>query len=141
MKRLYNLWVALAMLMLLSIVSCSKDDPADNTQPTAVITTPVEQDEFIRGQSLIFNGVFEDDRALSHIEISIEENSSLKGFDTPWEASEIIELNGKSTEINGYELFDGQIPSDIMSGNYSLKVLVVDNALNFSSYNIGIVIE
>ncbi|WP_430813520.1 DUF4625 domain-containing protein [Carboxylicivirga sp. RSCT41] len=141
MKRLYNLWVALLVLMLLSFASCSKDEPADNTQPTAVILTPLEQDEFIRGQSLIFNGVFEDDRKLSHVEISIAENSSLKGFDTPWEATEVIELMGKSTEINGYELFDGEIPADIMSGNYSLKVLVVDKALNFSSYNVGIVIE
>lgn len=129
-----------SLLVLLAIglfSACKKDDP-DTIAPTGTFTTPVADAEFYRGHSLVCNAIFNDNEDLSHVEASI---MSLKGFDTPWEASERIALSGTSYKLSSYELFEGAIPMEIMSGTYVLNFKVYDKAQNKRTYSINIVIN
>ncbi len=121
-----------SFLIVLSfvLVSCSDDESKDRTAPFGTIQSPVNGKLFMRGQSLIVNGVFTDDRELSHVTVSVGALKAVKGIDTPWADSETIELKGKEQILTSYQLFGDMIPSDIMSGEYYLNFLIVDKALN-----------
>jgi len=139
----YRLKSRILVVLLVGLVfgSCSKDDPTDTMAPTAVISSPQENTTFLRGQSLVCNAIFEDNVELSHVEVSISNVSNLKGYDTPWVASETIELAGQKQELASYVLFNEAIPVEIMSGNYMLEFMVVDKSLNYTNYEINISIE
>lgn len=142
MKRIKNIILgALFFGLPVLVAGCSDDESKDKTAPTVTIQSPVNSTLFYRGQSLILKGVFADDRELSQVIITVHTLKATRGIDTPWEATETIELKGKEHNIASYELFGAPIPSDIMSGNYYLDVLVVDKALNESKTVIAIKIE
>ncbi len=142
MKRIKNIILgALFFGLPVLVAGCSEDESKDKTAPTVTIQSPVNSTLFYRGQSLILNGVFADDRELSHVTVTIHTLKAARGIDTPWEASETIELKGKEHKIASYELFGAPIPSDIMSGNYYLDVLVVDKALNESKIVVAVIVE
>lgn len=126
---------------LLLLASCSKDDPTDTNVPKATFASPVDATKYDRGQSVICSAVFEDDRELSHVDVTISALKSLKGWDDPWQAHETIELSGKRMELSAYQIFGEAIPFDIMSGNYQLEFIVVDKALNYSAYTFNINVE
>lgn len=129
--------LVLVVMAFVCLSSCKKDDP-DTTAPTATFTMPVEETEYYRGHSLICNAIFSDNQDLSHVEVSI---MNLKGFDSPWEATERIALSGTSYKLNSYELFEGGIPMEIMSGAYVLDFKLFDKAQNKRTYSINIVIN
>ncbi|MBS2210166.1 DUF4625 domain-containing protein [Carboxylicivirga mesophila] len=140
-KKIYRTTLYLIMVVGLLSGSCSKDEPGDSMAPTAVFTSPLTETVYQRGQSIIVNASFEDDKELSHVEVSIEEAQVLKGWNTPWETSEVIELSGKSQNLSAYELFGEAIPMDIKSGVYNLEFMVVDKQFNFANYNMVLTIE
>lgn len=143
MKKInINYWCFL-MVIVVSVMgsSCSKDDPKDNTSPVVVIENPLEGANYLRSQSLILNGTFTDDRELSHIEVAISSLKSARGYNDPWNTSETIELTGTEQVIKSYALFGQSIPADIMSGDYTLELIVVDKALNYTKHSIPIGIE
>lgn len=140
-NKIYKIGVLMLMVFGLLSGACSKDDPADTEAPTAVFTSPVEEAVYQRGQSIIVNGTFEDNNALSHIEVTIKEADALKGWDEPWQAQETIELAGKSQSLSSYELFKQAIPMDIKLSNYTVEFLVVDSKLNYTKYDITLTIE
>lgn len=125
----------------LLLASCSDDESADTMPPLAIFTSPADATTYSRGQSLICNAVFEDDHELSHVEINVNSLNDLKGWDSPWEASETIELSGKQAQLDAYQLFGEAIPSEIESGPYAVEFLVVDKALNYTKYAFEIIIE
>lgn len=142
MKRIKNILLgALSLVLPVLVAGCSDDETKDKTAPSATIENPVNSTLFYRGQSLILNGIFADDRELSHVTVTIHTLKAARGIDTPWEATEIIELKGKEHTIASYELFGAPIPSDIMSGNYYLDIVVVDKALNENEIVVDVVIE
>lgn len=142
MKRIKNIiFGALFFGLPVLVAGCSDDETKDTTAPSVTIENPVNSTLFYRGQSLILNGVFADDRELSHVTLTVHTLKAARGIDTPWEATETIELTGKEHNIASYELFGAPIPSDIMSGNYYLDIVVVDKALNESKTVIAIEIE
>ncbi|MCG8580978.1 MAG: DUF4625 domain-containing protein [Bacteroidales bacterium] len=133
-------WLAILVFGLFA-TACSDDDPADTEAPTALIGSPVAEMVYQRGQSIIVSAGFEDNQALSHVEVSISEASELKGWDDPWEETETIELSGKSQSLSSYVLFGEAIPMEIKSGSYKLEFLVVDMELNYTKYDIALTIE
>lgn len=135
-------WVSGVVLLVAVFLSgCSKDEPKDSMSPLAVFSSPMEGAVYQRGQSLILSGTITDDKELSHIDVSIATLKSSSGYNDPWISEEKIALSGREKNINSYALFEQAIPFDIMSGNYTINILVVDKALNYSSYPIAITIQ
>ncbi len=142
MNRILNISIkALCALLMVASVGCSDDEDKDRTAPFGNVQTPVSGREFIRGQSIILNASFTDDRELSHVVVTVYALKGTRGIDTPWSATETIELKGKEQTLASYELFGNVIPSDIMSGSYFLDFLIVDKAQNNMKLVVPIVIE
>ncbi|WP_430812419.1 MULTISPECIES: DUF4625 domain-containing protein [unclassified Carboxylicivirga] len=132
-KYISKIGVLLVVLSGLLVVSCSDDDdPADTNAPQASFTAPAEAAVYQRGQSLICDAVFEDDRELAQLHVSIANVSGLKGWDTPWTDEEVIPLVGKRMEMSGQQLFGEAIPMEIMSGEYEVTFTVEDKTGNKS---------
>jgi hypothetical protein len=128
-------------MISLGVIGCSSDDDKDNTSPIMSIQTPQNDALYSRGQSIILNAVFTDDKALSHTIITIMAVPVNKGIDTPWEATERIELSGKEQSVTSHALFNSNIPDAIMSGNYNIEFVVVDKANNQKKNFVPITIE
>lgn len=144
MKSIIKKYLAIAPLLLaFALTSCSDDDPVkDVIKPTAVITNPVSGSTFQRGASIILDATFMDDMALESCELSLESLKSLKGFDDPWQPDvDKVMIEGEEDEVASHQIFKQSIPMDIMSGNYSLIIKVVDAAGNFTDYPVDIIIE
>ncbi len=142
MKKYISKLSTLMILVLgLMASSCSDDEIKDTTDPTATFTSPIESAVYSRGQSMICNAVFEDDIELLMVEINIYSQKSTKGWDTPWIYNETVYLSGKTDELSAYQIFNQDIPLDIMSGQYTLEFKVFDKTLNYSSYQFDISIE
>jgi len=135
-------WVSAVILLVAVFLSgCSKDEPKDTMSPVAVLSSPQEGTIYQRGQSLILSGTITDDKELSHIEVSIATLKSSSGYNDPWISEEKIALSGREMNINSYALLEQAIPFNIMSGSYTINLIVVDKALNYSSYPIAITIQ
>ncbi len=123
------------------IIGCSDDDSKDNTAPIMSIKTPVNDALYSRGQSIILNADFTDDKDLLQVTATIRAVPTNKGIDTPWEATETISLTGKKHNLSSHALFNASIPYDIMSGNYHIEFVVADKANNQKKNFIPITIE
>jgi hypothetical protein len=126
---------------LIMVTSCSKDEKKVFTLPTATITKPTDGQVFYRGNTIFFSASFQSERGLKECTLYLRESKSMKGWDDPWTPEQTIPLTGHSMSVDNEILFEPNIPFDIKSTNYELVLLVVDLDLNFSTYQIPIVIE
>ncbi|TLX78382.1 DUF4625 domain-containing protein [Labilibacter sediminis] len=136
-------WIKKACILLVLsgiIFSCKKDETEDTTSPTAKIILPEVNTEYLRGSTLMFSATFSDDIQLKECTVYITEG--LKGWDDPWNPEEeTFPLSGTQDEISNQYLFATTIPNSIKSSNYILVILVVDQALNYSRYEVPIKIR
>ncbi len=140
MKWLSKILFISSLVMLM--VSCGGDDKGvDLEKPTADIQITRESGVYSPGSSILINADFFDDTALKECQVSIASLRSLKGWDTDWDAEVYkIPLNGKQMSMNGVRILE-DIPVDIYYGEYRLSFKVLDEANNYSIYEIDIVIE
>ena len=144
MKSIIRKWDIIApVLVALVLIGCSKDSSfKDVTKPTAVIINPVNKTIFKRGASIILDATFLDDYMLKTCEVSLSSLKALKGFDDPWIPElDIIMIEGEEDKVASHQIFKQAIPVDIMTGDYSLIIKVVDAAGNYTEYPVDITIE
>lgn len=140
MKWLNKIFLASSLLTLMA--SCGGDDKSvDLEKPTADIEITRESGIYSPGSSILINASFADNAALKECQVSIASLRSLKGWDTDWDMDMYrIPLSGKQLELNGVRVLE-DIPVDIYYGEYRLSFKVLDEANNYSIYEIDIVIE
>lgn len=136
-------YYALAFWLVLIGMSCSdKDDSTLDNVPVAVIEKPAEGQLYQRGSTIMLTADFESGTGLKECTAYLKELKSLKGWDDPWTPEQTIILNEQMTyRIENQWLFEPTIPFDIKAGDYAFVLLVVDSDLNYSSYEIPIIIE
>ncbi|WP_068474449.1 DUF4625 domain-containing protein [Saccharicrinis aurantiacus] len=133
-----------ALFSILVLVSCGKDDEKKDEQaPSAIITSPENNALYLRGNTLYLNATFTDNEALNECTVYLTQNlKSAMGWDELWTPDEVtFPLSGTTDEIVDQFLFEATIPSDIMSTDYMVKVVVSDKALNFTTIEIPISIK
>lgn len=145
-KNYFRSIVLCSVLTLSLLLTACSGDEDENTRdlvkPTGTIIMPLEGDVFLRGSSIIFEGVFYDDVELAHCELTLSKLKSLKGWDIPWTPEhDLIHIQGQEDEVSAYQAFQQVIPLDIMSGEYILNAKVVDEAGNYINYNVNIKID
>lgn len=133
--------ICILLVLCSTVASCKKDDDeGDVVAPTATILSPIENDTYLRGNTLYLNAEFSDDVELMECRVFLTE--ALKGWDETWIPEELIfPLSGTNDAIADQFLFENAIPSNIKSTNYILVVLVVDHALNYTRYELPIEIK
>lgn len=132
------------LFSVLVLISCGKDDDnKDIEDPTVQITSPVEDAIYLRGNTLYLNASFTDNEELQKCTVELTQNlKSTKGWDQLWQPEPVtFALSGKSDEIVDQYLFQSTIPSNIMSTDYMVRVIVSDRALNFTTVEIPISIK
>jgi len=137
-----KLLIVLVFLIPL-IAACEKEEVKDLVPPEANVSLPTNNTTYYRGNTLMFTGSFTDDVALKECTFYLSPGlKATRGWDDPWQPNaQTFPLSGKSDELIEQHLFELTIPNDIMSGNYVLKVLAVDQALNYSTTEIPIEIK
>ncbi len=135
-------YYALALYLALIGISCSDEAAPVAEPPTAVIELPVANQHYTRGSTIMLTADFESNVGLKECTAYLKEARSLKGWDDPWTPEQTIALKAQNTDrIENQWLFEPTIPFDMKSGDYVFTLLVVDSELNYSSYEIPIVIE
>ncbi len=133
--------IALILFTAAGIQSCSKSKDGDSEKPTICLIKPISMDKFSRGGIILVDADLQDNKELATLELSLSSQKSLKGIDTPWTADrQTQKLNGKEQQIRDLSAF-GEIPSDIMSAEYTLTLTVSDTKGNTTSTSVLITIE
>lgn len=131
--------LVLAAILALGISSCTSDEddkstPTDKTKPTAQLTSPADDDEFVSGNEITVNATISDDTELSQAKIEIHENfdghSHMKNGAPEFEWDSIINLSGKTATLN----FKVKLPIDIAAGNYHFTMKVLDKQGNEADF-------
>jgi hypothetical protein len=122
-------------------------DVPDTTKPGFSITKPVNGDVFSRGDEILLSGTLTDDSELKKLTISVAYNTPVaynmeKGVsivEPEWEpANSEITVNGTTKDFIDHSVF--AIPMDILSGSYTITVIVEDVAGNKFTQSIDITI-
>ncbi|MBS2213477.1 DUF4625 domain-containing protein [Carboxylicivirga mesophila] len=134
--------ILLASTLSILMTSCGDDDKSvDLEKPTADIEITRENGTYSPGSSILINANFFDNVALKECQVSIASLRSLKGWDTDWDSEMYkISLSGKQVSLNSVRVLE-DIPVDIYYGEYRLSFKVLDEANNYSIYEIDILIE
>lgn len=128
--------------LIMLITACGGDDKTvDLEKPTADITITRENGFYSPGSSILINANFFDNAALKECQVSIVSLRSLKGWDTDWDTEMYkIPLSGKQVSLTNVRVLE-DIPVEIYYGEYRLSFKVLDEANNYTNYDIDIVIE
>lgn len=138
-----NKYLIVLMLLLPLMLACEKDKNEDTTPPVADITLPIDNTLYYRGNTLMFTGYFSDDVELKECTFYLSQGlKATRGWDEPWKPeAQTFPLTGKEDSLVEQHLFELMIPNDIMSGDYVLTILTIDQALNYSTTEIPIQIK
>lgn len=138
-----NTYLIVFILLLPLLLACEKDENDDTTPPVASVSLPTANTMYYRGNTLMFTGSFSDDTALKECTFYLSQPlKATRGWDEPWQPdAQTFPLSGKEDSLIEQHLFGLTIPIDIQSGDYILRVLCVDKALNYSTTEIPVTIK
>ncbi len=140
-KTVIKYGALLLLFIAMSVVSSCKDDDKDSASPVVRVTKPISLDKFSRGGVILVDADLSDDKELATLEFSLASLKAVYGIDTPWTpAIQTQKLSGKEQQIKNVAAF-GEIPYDIMSGQYVLTLKLSDKAGNTTSTSVTINID
>ncbi|TRX71803.1 DUF4625 domain-containing protein [Carboxylicivirga sp. M1479] len=138
-----NKYLIVCLFLMPIWLACQKDEVEDTTPPVARVELPTNNTMYYRGNTLMFTGYFTDDVELKECTFYLSQGlKAARGWDEVWEPdAQTFPLSGLEDELIEQYLFELMIPNEIKSGDYVLKVLTVDKALNYSTTEIPIQIK
>ncbi len=134
--------IIFASFLIILFASCGGDDKnIDLEKPSAEIQLTRESGIYSPGASILINAYFVDNVALKECQVSIASIRSLKGWDTDWDVDMYkIPLSGNQLSLKGVRILE-DIPANIYYGDYRLSFKVLDEANNYSIYEIDMLIK
>lgn len=132
--------IVAALMLGFTFTSCEKDDDGDTTKPTAVVNSPMEDQEFAPGDSFQLDISMTDNEELSSLKVDIHYGGDHDHgkVASQWEYDQVWDLEGNFYEF-GTPI---QIPADAEHGVYHLLVFVTDASGNEAELSaIDIIVE
>jgi hypothetical protein len=145
--RINKFFTYIFLLITLLFSSCGEDAEEiieDLNGPLGVVTKPSVGQKFSKGDLVLLSATFSDDKELKECSISLGYSGN-KGASVvlpAWEPEAVvISLNNKEITITDRTLFGGAIPTEILTGEYSVTITITDKSGKSKSYVVDIVIE
>jgi hypothetical protein len=116
----------------------------DLNGPLGMITKPTMGQTFTRGDLILLSATFSDDLELKEcvIEIAYSGEKSASVVHPEWEPVAVtITFGDKEVSIVDRELFGGEIPAEILAGEYTITLTLKDKSGKTKSFVIDITIE
>ncbi|MCT4648341.1 MAG: DUF4625 domain-containing protein [Carboxylicivirga sp.] len=144
MKKLIHSLIILGLSLMSCGGSNEPDTPQDKEKPEIKLIEPVQNEIIKKGAYLELTGILTDDVELDQLTVIIEHLSTktTSGFEEPWQPEVVtISIEGKTKELKSFRPFDHAVPSDCLSGLYSLKLQLFDGVGNEITQSIEINIQ
>lgn len=137
--KLSNCIFLVIAIVVVFLTSCEEE--GDKQSPIVDMNTPSIGQSYQRSGFIRLNANFTDEGGSGLKECILEISPVLKGWDTPWAPkAEVVLLQGNTHSIEDHIIFNGEIPYNIMSGEYVIGVRVTDNEGNLTQFSRNITI-